>query len=675
MGSIAALLLFACAQPPPLPSPIQTPTQPPQSGLPPLPQAMDAAPLRELLYNRNRPQEQSQAALLLVQSTSAEVAALVAFELTRWDRADVFQALTSAIRIQRDLRFLQPLLDALSAEQMPIRQSAIETLAALPADKVQSALFRIAQDRTMVALRRQAAVEAMGRLATQASVSSLFKLVRSDSTGVKQAAVQALQDISGQDFGADLAQWQNWWKAYEHLTEADWQATRVRYFADRSRRLRDELDQAETTLLQLHKELLDKVAQTDLANTLRSLSTNNYPAIRELAVTRIADQFSRKDIDLSARRLYTDVLLTMSKDTHPQVQQRAVLALEKADAPEVYRRLIDLLRDRSYKVRAAAARSLGNYRGRIPLPDSPVTTLAALENALRDTSPTVVAQAATSIGALRLAKSGMVLASLLKHPTEEVRLAASAALESVASCQVYHQVLGALDDASPEARLYLVGCLAVIGDVDGLPAGDQAQLLRKLELVLSQDSDPGVRSKAAAALGKVAGISVLPLLWQRVHNNEDSRVQDNAWKALVDILHRQQSWPVVNQWERFLASQGQGPRRWQLLSELHDRWNLTADAKDFIVPLTLAQIDAGLSLRKWQPVIPLCLELIRLAQAENQREDRLRLLLIACQQAIQDGKGAELPPVIKEIEGYLPAFKELANAFDDIRRRLPAGAK
>lgn len=631
---------------------------------------MDAAPLREQLYNRNRPQLQSQAALQLVQSNSAEVAALVAFELTRWDRADVFQALASAILIQRDLRFLQPLLEALAAEQKPIRQAAIEALAALPAKPVQEALVKVADTRSMVPLRRQAAVETLGRLATKDSIQSLFKLIRSDSPNVRQAAAVALQEISGQDFGADPNQWQSWWQSYESLTEAEWQATRLRFFADRARRLRDELDQAETTLLLLHKELLEKVMQPDQANTLRTLSTNAYPAVRELAVTKIAEQFSRKDLDQSARRLYTDVLLTLSKDAQPTVQQRAVLALEKADAPEVYRRLIDLLRDRSYKVRAAAARSLGNYRGKIPLPDTQESTLVALEMTLLDSSPTVVAQAATSIGALRLPRSGLLLARLLKHPTEEVRLDASAALEAVASCQVYHQVLAAMDDASPEARLYLVGCLGAIGETDGLPEKEQTQLLRKLELVLTQDVDPGVRSKAAAALGKVGGTAMLTVLWQRVQGNEDTRVQDNAWKAFVDILTRQQSWPVLNQWERLLASQGQGARRWQLLLEIRERWSRTEETRASLDFVTLALMDAGLSVRKWQQVIPLCLESIRTIQQESAREERLRLLLIAGQQAIQDGKGQELLPVFKEIESYLPGFKELANAFDDLRRRV-----
>lgn len=666
------LLLLCCLLQPPLQA--QPPAKPADNGAFALPKAMDAAPLREQLYNRNRPQEQSQAALKLVQSDSAEVAALVAFELTRWDRNDVFLALAAAIRMQRDQRFLQPMLDALAAEQVPIRQAAIETLSALPVVAVHDALLRVALDKTLMAFRRQGATEALGKLGNRACVVSLFKLIQSDSPAVRQSAAQSLQEISGQEFGADANQWQRWWQAYEGLSDTEWQSTRLRFFADRSRRLRDELDQAETTLLQLHKELLDKVMQADLPNTLRTLSGNPYPAVRELAVSRIAEQFSRKDIEVPSRKYYTDVLLTLSKDAHPAVQQRAVYALEKADAPEVYRRLLELLGDRSYKVRAAAARSLGNYRGKIPLPATLESTLDALQMALRDSSPSVVVQAATSIGALRMPRSGMLLAKLLSHPTEEVRLAASAALEAVASCRVYHEVLAALENAAPEARLYLVGCLGTIGEVDGLPEKEQAQLLKKLELVMTQDGDPGVRSKAAAALGKVGGTTVLALLWQRVQSNEDARVQDNAWKAMIDILHRQQSWPLLNQWERFLAAQGQGNRRWLMLLEMRERWTKAEETRTSLELVTYALIDAGLSLHKWQPVIPLCLDLIRTAPQENQREERLRMLLIACQQAIQDGKGQELVTVLKEIDQYLPAFKEVAVAFDDIRRRITVGS-
>ncbi len=655
------ILLMACAI-------VQTPQGSSPAGLP-LPKAMDAAPLRESLYNRNRPQEQSQAALLLVQSESAEVAALVGFELTRWDRPDVFQALATAIRLRRDTRFMPAMLEALGADQTIIRQAAMETLAWLPPAAVHDQLLRLASHNEMSALKRQTAVEALGKVATKQCIGSLLQLVGSPSNAVKQAATLALQEISGQEFGSDAPAWAKWWNLYESMPEAEWQASRQRFFEGRARRLRDELNQAETTLLQLHKELLDKVLQPDLVSYLTALAANNYPAVRELAVTKIGEQLARKELDRTARKLLTESLLQLSRDGSVAVQQRAVIAMEKADLPEVYPRLIDLLRDRSVKVRAAAARSLGNYRGVIPLPDSQERTLKALELALQDSSPAVVASAATSIGALQQLRSPEILARLLKHPSDEVRVASSAALESVASCQVYWAVLQALEDTLPEVRLYLVGCLARMGEFAGLPDREQGELLTKLETVLAQDGDPGVRSKAAASLGKVGSAKEIGILWQRVQANEDGRVQDNAWKAMIEILDRTESWPLVVQWERFLTSQGHGARRLQLLAEMRDRWSKKEATRPVMDQVHLALIDAALAQRKWAQAVPVSLELIRNAAQEQTREERLRLLLIACQQAVQEGKGTEVLPAMKEVEGMLTGFQELGAAFDELRRR------
>src|SRR5262249_26690402 len=152
-----------------------------------------------------------------------------------------------------------------------------------------------------------------------------------------------LQEISGQDFGANPSLWEKWWQNYRDFTEQDWQANRLRFVANNARRLRDELDLAESNLLKLHKELLDKVLAPDLVAYLQQLVPNPYPAVRELAVGKIAEQLNRKDLERKDRKLLTDTLLKLSHDTNIQVQQRAVLAMEKGDDPAVYSRLIALL--------------------------------------------------------------------------------------------------------------------------------------------------------------------------------------------------------------------------------------------------------------------------------------------------------------------------------------------
>jgi hypothetical protein len=94
------------------------------------------------------------------------------------------------------------------------------------------------------------------------------------------------------------------------------------------------------------------------------------------------------------------------------------------------------------------------------------------------------------------------------------------------------------------------------------------------------------------------------------------------------------------------------------------------ETRQYLEVLTIALIDAGLTQKRWSLVMPMCLELIRTAQQDAQREERLRWFLIAGQQAVQEGKGHEITLMLKEIESYLPAYKELAVAFDDLKRKI-----
>ena len=50
----------------------------------------DLPRLREILYSRQQPLEQSQAALLLIQSDSPDATLIVLEGLRHWDRPDVF---------------------------------------------------------------------------------------------------------------------------------------------------------------------------------------------------------------------------------------------------------------------------------------------------------------------------------------------------------------------------------------------------------------------------------------------------------------------------------------------------------------------------------------------------------------------------------------------------------
>src|SRR5262245_51294988 len=77
--------------------------------------ATDLAHLAEVLHDRQDPRGQSQAALLLLQSADPAAEKLVRVGLRRPEETEVFLALTAAVRLRQDGRFLGELLDALAS--------------------------------------------------------------------------------------------------------------------------------------------------------------------------------------------------------------------------------------------------------------------------------------------------------------------------------------------------------------------------------------------------------------------------------------------------------------------------------------------------------------------------------------------------------------------------------
>src|SRR5262249_43315401 len=249
----------------------------------------DLPRLRELLYSRQQPLEQSQAALMLVQSDSPDAMLLVLDGLRHWDRPDIFQALTSAIRMRRDRRYQSALLKSLAAEPPAIRQAAMETLGRLDDANLVRNLLAIAQDPTVAPVTRQAATGALGKCVQKAAATALLMLLSSDSAVVRQAALAALAELTGDGMGADPQRWQSWWQQHKDMSEDEWLIARAAYFADRSRRLRDDLRQAETNILALQQTLYVKIPPADRPNHLKNLAQNEYADVRAQTVMWIAE--------------------------------------------------------------------------------------------------------------------------------------------------------------------------------------------------------------------------------------------------------------------------------------------------------------------------------------------------------------------------------------------------
>ncbi len=635
--------------------------------------AADVGQLRETLYNRSAPRNQGQAALVLLQQSAPEAAAVVKEALQRWDRPDVVQAVCAAIQTLGDGQFEQQLLKTLTCDQPAIRQAGGDALAATGDGKLATQLQSLAQDRSAAAATRLAAVNVLGKMPHKPAAGALIELLALESESLRQEAIAALEELTGRSFGSNLGQWQAWWSRQKNLSEQQWLDARMAYLAARSRRLRDDLQHAESHILQLHQQLFAKVPATDRPGHLRTLTRNEYAAVRGQAVIWIVELLP--EATPAGQKTLIETLLSLSDDGAESVQRAATLALEKVNDPRAFERLVMLLGADSSAVRAAAARGLGRCRlGETQhAADLNNQAVAALEKALSDPSLAVVAEAAESLGSLGVAASAPILARLLRHRAEPVRQAAARGLERVAAPVVLADLKTGLDDPAASVRFSLVAALGRTGAAATLSDQQRIEILRRLEAVLIQDTDPGVRSRAATVLGDLGTPAELPLLWRRVTATEDNRVQLKAWNAMLDILSRSFNPTLVNEWDRTLAEQKQLARRLEMLVEIRARWLKQESAKPYLDELTALLVQAALAQKKWNQALPLALDLAKRASSDAELKKRLRWLLVAGNQALDEQNSQEVIQVVgqmlADVQGLLVNSGDLAAEFERLRQR------
>jgi hypothetical protein len=187
-----------------------------------------------------------------------------------------------------------------------------------------------------------------------------------------------------------------------------------------------------------------------------------------------------------------------------------------------------------------------------------------------------------------------------------------------------------------------------------------------------RDADPGVRSRCASVMGQFAPPSQLGFLWRRIQSNEDTRVQEKSWTALLDIMTRAASIDLMKQWDRIMAEAGQGQRRLELHTELIARWRKLEEHKELISPasevLVLAQIDQG----KWSAAFPLARDLLDRPGSDTDLERRLHHLLTIGRRALLEGNAGEALRAIQEAKPFLSRAKTLTPEFDRLEKQARA---
>jgi len=630
----------------------------------------EPARLRELLHDRRQPRNQSQAALLLVQHRSPEAEAIVRQGLRDVDTSEVFLALAAALRLCPDSRYAQELLTALAGDRLAIRQAAAETLAVMADDGVVLRLKTLAQDARADLAVRQIALWTLGRSGRQESAAALIEQLSHDNDTLRRAAADALTDLTGLTYGPDPTRWRDWWERHKDQSNEHWLAERLAYQTSRTHRLESDLERTKAHVVRLHQQLYSRLPAADRLNHILAVADQDDPPLRNLAVSWSLELLPI--VDAPGQQKLADALLRLSRDGTVEVQRSAVLALGRVNDLRAFEQLRTLLRQGPVPVRAAAARALAQQaRGSGPEAQARQgQVVPALQQALDDPALEVVVEAAEDLGALGVPEAGPVLAALLRHRSEPVRQTAALALERIADAALLDRLLEVPDDTAATVRFSWIGALGrAAGDGRSLSEAQRTKLLARLEALLLRDTDPGVRSRAATVLGECASATLLPTLWRRVLTAEDSRVQEKAWAALLEIIARTANLDLLYEWDRILTEANQGLRRVQLLNELASRWQKSEETKALAGAVLDALVQAQLEQGKWTAAFPHVRELLTRPGSDAEVDKRLRWLLTVGSQALKEGNRAEALRVVQEAQTYLVRNRNLAAEFENLEKQ------
>jgi HEAT repeat protein len=636
----------------------------------PAPIPADPARLEETLHDHRDPAGQNQAALLLVQCSTEDAECAVRQALEQTEYVDVFTALAGAVRLCQDGRFVSELLSALRSVRPAVRQAAAEALAVLPHADLTKRLKEIADNAKLELPVRQAALWVLGRSGRKDAVPVLLEQLEGDNEALQGCAADALAELAGQSFGVDPTRWREWWDRQKNLSNEQWLEMRLACQTSRVRRMEGDLERARLQVLRLQQQVYSRLTPADRPAYIQMAQEQDDPMVRALAGHWALELLP--NVDAAQQKILVQVLFRLSRDGSVDVQRAAVLGLGRVHDPDVFERLKTLVEQGRPTVRAAAARALAQQAREDGQDDKTRRNevIAVLQKAVNDSALEVVVEAADGLESLGALDATPVLAGLLHHPAQAVRETAAQALERSADAAVLHDIIAGLDDASATVRFSLVGALAHAGrEGGGLSDEQQKQVLDKIEAVLQHDADPGVRSRAATALGECGGQAQLEALWRSVTAGEDGRVQEKAWQAFVEIAARSNRLPLVQEWDATMASAKQGARRVQLLSEILARWQKKPEMKTAVVPVEQLLVQAQLDAGKWSAAFPLVSDLLSRPGSEAETAQRLRWLQTVAEQALQEGDRADALRAIQEAQPYLPHDGPLVDAFEKLNKQ------
>jgi HEAT repeat protein len=644
------------------------------AGIAQITDSSDVPQLREVLHDRQDPRAQSQAALLLVQSTDLSAEKAIRQDLHNLDNEEPFIALAGALRLRQDSRFLDELIAALSANKPRVRQAAAEALAACPVADLVRRLDTIARDPRAEPRLRQTVLWTLGRCGRKEAARILMDFLSDPNEDIRRLAAGGLTDLTGQTLGTDLARWKSWWERTKDCSDEQWLQQRLSFQATRAQRLEGELLRSRAQVLRLHQQLYSRLPIAERFAVLPTMLDQEDPGVRALVIVWCLDLLPAAT-DGERQKTLASCLMQLTRDSTPDVQRGAVLALGRMPDATSFERLTELAQKGSPVVKSAAIRALSSQaRSTAPETQGRAKIISGLlHKLLEDKSLEVVIEAAEALGAMGNMEAAPKLTALLSHASEGVRQTAAHALDRTATAELLDDLQKGLQDSNTKVRFSIVGAIGkALSNSPSLSNEKRKGYLDRLEVLLQRDGDAGVRSRVATVLGECGTHESLNGLWQQMQVEGEGQVQEKAWDAFVEIATRTVSVPLLERWDKTMATAKMPTRRVQLWARVYSRWEqsgmLREQATQALEGLVQAEIAAG----KWATARPLIQSLLARSNdmGETTRSKYLKWVLQIGRMALSEGNKSEALRLVQEAKPYLVRGERVSEEFESFEKEL-----
>ncbi|MCG3125605.1 MAG: hypothetical protein CHACPFDD_00430 [Phycisphaerae bacterium] len=429
-----------------------------------------------------------------------------------------------------DPSYIEPLAAMLSDDDAAVRKSAAGALGAARSAEVIDRLGRLSCDVTAALPARLAAIETLGQMTEYASVAAIVPSLGDANPEIRNQALLAVQNATGQTFESPTAA-AGWWEGTRLLPLADWHRNQISRLVARQRTLLSELEALRARYERSLRDRFHRAAAADRPALLLTYLADTEPSVRLLALDLVRSQ----------------------------------LADRKPPGDEVVVRVRELLGDAEPRVRALAAQVVGSLRNSADA--AAIATLLEKEPAAE-----VRRSFVDALGQVGGSGDVELLLRLMASAHEPARREAIAALgrlaeremlDAATKSRVAADLLAtyaglAATDALREAALLAMGRIA---DPRFAPACAQAldaresaairraaiigvESLKDAELLtpivpLASDADATLRKAAVDALAKLgASDAHFQALWARLAGAAEpsDAVQQAAWSGVTRIL-------------------------------------------------------------------------------------------------------------------------------------------